>query len=179
MKTFCLSTMIFAVLSLCSNIIQAQTTNAKLDQVCLENTEQFSITSKYVEGETYVILVGLPTGYSSSQKSYPVLYVLDGDVFFGMAKEIATWLMFNEEIKDIIVIGISFGQGTDVWYNKRVRDLMPSSNTIFARAHNAGEADNFLKFLQYELFPTVSKNYRTYPDSSAISGTSLGGLLNT
>jgi predicted alpha/beta superfamily hydrolase len=144
MKTFCLTTIIAVILLLYTTGNLAQTT---LNQISLENTEKFSIASKYVEGETYVIQVGLPIGYSSSQKSYPVLYVLDGDVFFGMAKEIAMWLMFNEEIKDIIVIGISYGQGTDAWYNKRVRDLMPSSNTI--------------------------------PDSSAISGISLGGLLNT
>jgi hypothetical protein len=56
---------------------------------------------------------------------------------------------------------------------------MPSSNTIFAKNPNLGEADNFIKFIQYELFPSVNKNYRTYPDSSAIIGTSLVGLLNT
>ena len=81
--------MIAVFLLLCTNGIQAQTTQTKLNQVCLDNTEQFSITSKYVEGETYIIQVGLPIGYSSSQKSYPVLYVSDGDYVFGMAKEIA------------------------------------------------------------------------------------------
>jgi predicted alpha/beta superfamily hydrolase len=74
---------------------------------------------------------------------------------------------------------ISNGQGTDAWYKKSVRDLMPGSNTTFAKNQKAGEADNFLKFIQYELFPAVNENYRTYPDSSAISGTSPGGLLNT
>jgi len=58
-------------------------------KVCLDNTEQFSIASKYVTGEKYVIQVGLPIGYSSTHKSYPVLYVLDGDKSFGMTKEIA------------------------------------------------------------------------------------------
>jgi predicted alpha/beta superfamily hydrolase len=179
MKTFCFITIIALFLLLCTYGIQAQITQIQNQKNCLDNTEQFSLTSKYVEGETYVIQVSLPIGYSSSQQFYPVLYVLDGDVFFGMAKEIAMWLMFNEEIKDIIVIGISYGQGTDAWYSKRVRDLMPSSNTFFAKNQKAGEADNFLKFIQYELLPTVNKNYRTYPDSSAISGISLGGLLNT
>lgn len=63
-----------------SNILQAQTYQPRLNQVCLDNTEQFTITSKYVEGETYIIQIGLPYTYYSSKKPYPVLYVLDGDI---------------------------------------------------------------------------------------------------
>jgi hypothetical protein len=100
-----LTTSFVLFLLLCLYGVQAQTTQTKLEQISLDNTSQFSITSKYVEGETYVIQIGLPIGYSSFQKSYPVLHVLDGDVFFGMAKEVTTWLMFNQEIMEIIVIG--------------------------------------------------------------------------
>jgi len=79
MKKFYLPFAIAIFLIVCTNGIQAQTTQTKLNPVCLSNTEQFLITSKYVEGETYVIQVGLPIGYSPEKKSYPVLYVLDGD----------------------------------------------------------------------------------------------------
>jgi predicted alpha/beta superfamily hydrolase len=186
MKTYCLTTMIAVTMLFCSNGIQAQTTQTKLDQVCLDNTEQFSIVSKYVKDETYVIQVGLPFGYFSSHKSYPVLYFADGDIGFGMIKGIVDLLMLGKEIKDIIVIGISYGQGMDAWWNKRARDLTPSKDTMFGKQFlngeqflNAGGADNFLKFIQYELFPAVNKNYRTNPDSNAISGSSFGGLLNS
>jgi len=154
------------------------------EKVCLSNTEQFSIKSKYVQGENYVIQVGLPSGYYSTQKSYPVLYVLDGDKSFGMTKEIADWLMwfsqFNNEIKDIIVVGISYGTGTDEWWNKRARDLTVGKDTIVGKEFmNAGGADNFIMFIQNEVFPEVNKNYRTVPDSSAICGISMGGLLSS
>src|ERR1035437_10005745 len=111
MKKLCFTAMIAVFLLLCTSGIQAQTTQTKLNQVCLENTEQFSITSKYVAGEDYIIQVGLPTGYSSSQKSYPVLYVTDGDVLFGMARGIAIegWMRLGNDIKDIIVVGIGYG----------------------------------------------------------------------
>ena len=149
-------------------------------KVCLDNTEQFSIASKYVTGEKYVIQVGLPIGYSSTHKSYPVLYVLDGDKSFGMTKEIADWLMWNHEIKEIIVIGISYGQGMDAWWNNRARDFTPSMDTIFGKDFlKAGGADNFVKFIKNELFPVINKTYRTIPDSSAISGLSFGGLLSS
>ena len=176
MKTFCLSAMILLLLSCSFGALHAQ--NVK-EKVCLENTEQFSITSEYVKGENYLIQVGLPMGYSSSQKTYPVLYVLDGDYAFGITKGIADLLMIGKEIKGIIVIGISYGKGVFAWSIKRTRDLTPGHDTIFAKGQNTGGADNFLKFVQFELFPAVNKNYRTDPDSSAICGESLGGLLNS
>jgi predicted alpha/beta superfamily hydrolase len=104
MKTFCLTAMIVLLLSCSFGELNAQSVKEK---VCLDNTEQFSITSDYVKGENYLIQVGLPIGYSSSHKSYPVLYVLDGDYAFGITKGIADLLMIGKEIKGIIVIGIS------------------------------------------------------------------------
>ena len=176
MKTFCLSAMILLLLSCSFGALHAQ--NVK-EKVCLENTERFSITSEYVKGENYLIQVGLPMGYSSSQKTYPVLYVLDGDYAFGITKGITDLLMIGKEIKGIIVIGISYGKGVFAWSIKRTRDLTPGHDTIFAKGQNTGGADSFLKFIQYELFPAVNRNYRTIPDSSAICGESLGGLLNS
>jgi predicted alpha/beta superfamily hydrolase len=176
MKTFCLTAMIVLLLSCSFGALNAQ--NVK-EKVCLDNTEQFSITSEYVKGENYLIQVGLPMGYSSSQKTYPVLYVLDGDYAFGITKGITDLLMIGKEIKGIIVIGISYGKGVFAWSIKRTRDLTPSHDTIFAKGQNTGGADNFLKFVQYELFPAVNRNYRTITDSSAICGESLGGLLNS
>ena len=168
--------MIGLLLSYSFGTLKAQ--NVK-EKVCLDNTEQFSIASDYVKGENYSIQVSLPFGYYSSHKSYPVLYVLDGDYAFGITKGIADLLMIGKEIKGIIVVGISYGKGVFAWSIKRTRDLTPGHDTIFAKGQNTGGADNFLKFVQYELFPAVNKNYRTDPDSSAICGESLGGLLNS
>jgi len=175
MKTFCLTTII-VILSFSFGALNAQ--NVK-EKVSLENTEQFSIASENVKGENYLIQVSLPFGYSSSHNSYPVLYVLDGDYAFGLTKGIADLLMIGKDIKGIIVVGISYGKGVLAWSLKRTRDLTPGHDTIFAKGQNTGGADNFLGFLQNELIPAINKNYRTYPDSSAICGESLGGLLNS
>jgi hypothetical protein len=160
--------------------LQAQATQAQLKPVCLDNTEQFSIKSKYVTGENYIIQVGLPIGYAPSKKSYPVLYVLDGDKSFGMTKEIADWLMWSKEIKDIIVVGISYGQGMDAWWQKRARDYSHCADSINVKwVKQAGGADNFLQFVKNELFPVINQNYKTNQDSIAIMGLSLGGMLGT
>ena len=181
MKRFFLTTMTVVFLLCLSIGIMAQTTQTKLNPVNLDNTQQFSIASKYVADENYIIQVGLPIGYSSTNKSYPVLYVLDGDMAFGLTKGIADLLMFGKEIKDIIVIGISYGQGTDIWIKNRSRDYTPSVDTFVVNGQfmETGGAENFLKFIQDELFSIVNKNYRTNPDSSAIIGISLGGLLSS
>lgn len=176
MKTICFTSMLILLLSGSFGILHAQNVREKAS---LDNTEQFIITSDYVKGENYRIQVGLPIGYSSSSKSYPVYYFTDGDVAFGMTKEIAGLSMMGKDIKDIIVVGISYGQGILGWYTKRTRDLTPTRDTIIAKGMISGGADNFLKFIQYELLPLINKNYRTIPDSNAIGGHSFGGLLDT
>jgi uncharacterized protein len=175
MKTLCFIATIVLLLSSSFRVLNAQ--NVK-EKACLDNTEQFIITSKYVKGENYRIQVGLPFGYSASTKSYPVYYFTDGDVAFGMTKEIADLLKMGNEIKDIIIVGIGYGQGLNNWFTKRTRDLTPTRDTIIAKGMISGEADNFLNFIQYELFPLINKNYRTDPDSTSIGGHSFGGLLN-
>lgn len=181
MKPHYVASAFVVFLLLSSYGLQAQTTQAQSKPVCLDNTEQFSITSKYVRGETYVTQVGLPIGYAPSIKTYPVLYVLDGDKSFGMTKEIADWLMWSKEIKNIIVVGISYGQGMDAWWSKRARDYTHCLDTIMAKGAflNAGGAEIFLDFVSNELFPIINKNYKTNQDSTAIVGLSFGGMLST
>ena len=157
----------------------AQTAPPQQNPVHLENTEQFPIESKYVKNEKYIIQVGLPIGYKSSDKSYPVLYVLDGDKSFGMAKEITDWLSWDNEIKNIIVVGISYGRGTNIWWEKRTRDYTQFKDTVYYYYPNAGGGDNFLSFIKNELFPVINKNYRTKQDSNAIMGLSFGALLSS
>ena len=71
----------------------------------------------------------------------------------------------------------------DVLLQKRARDLAPSIDTVwpigkpYAKSITGRGADNFIKFIQFELFPVVNKNYRINQDSVAIFGHSFGGLF--
>jgi predicted alpha/beta superfamily hydrolase len=175
------ATVISIFLIFCGNIIDAQTTQTEIKPVTLDNTEQFTITSKYVAGENYLIRVSLPVNYDSYDYSFPVLYVLDGDKSFGMTKDITDWLIWFGEIKDIIVVGISYGQGTDAWWEKRERDYTNCSDTMIAKgsAKNSGGAQNFLKFVKNELIPVINKKYKALHDSNALMGISYGGMLTS
>jgi len=179
MKKIYLHLIISAFLFIFINQVQSQTTQKIPDQVFLENTEQFTIKSKYVADENYVIQIGLPSGYSHSDKSYPVLYVLDGDKSFGMTKGVIDWLVWTNEIRNIIIVGISYGRGNSIWWEKRARDFTPFKDTVYYYYPNAGGANNFLSFVKNELFPIVNKNYRTLQDSNVIMGLSFGALLSS
>jgi uncharacterized protein len=181
MKLFSRTILISIFLTLLVDVIYSQTNETSARQVTLDNTEQFTIASKYVPGENYLIRVSLPVNYDSYNYSFPVLYVLDGDKSFGMTKDIADWLIWFGEIRDIIVVGISYGQGTDAWWEKRERDYTHCQDTNLTKvtAKNTGGADSFLKFVKNELIPVIDKKYKALHDSNALMGISYGGMLTS
>ena len=80
-------------------------------QVTLPNTEMKLISSKE-NNVAYKLFVSLPEGYHtkghhSYQESYPVLYLLDPDVEFGMAENIARTMVNYDTIKPFIIVGLA------------------------------------------------------------------------
>ena len=116
-------------------------------------------------GETRQMLVRLPASYRTGAKSYPVLYMTDGDANIGHTNAVMEFLVRNNRMPEMIIVGIA---NTD-----RTRDLSP---TRIEGRPTSGGADKFLDFIQNELIPTVEKNYRTQP-YRVFAGHSLGGLL--
>jgi predicted alpha/beta superfamily hydrolase len=110
MKRSILPLITVIIIFICINGVQTQTAPTQQNRVFLENTEQFTIESKYVANEHYIIQVGLPACYYHSSVSYPVLYVLDGDKSFGMTKKVTDWLTWSNEIRDIIIVSLKNAQ---------------------------------------------------------------------
>ena len=133
----------------------------------LYNTEEKSVTSKIVE-DTFHIFISMPDNYNTTDKSYPVLYVLDGDVAYGMAASIARYLQIGENIPELIVVGIGYGSIDQAAGNKRKRDYRPTAE---------GGSENFFSFLKNELIPYIDSNYRTISGDRTINGYSIGGLF--
>jgi len=131
------------------------------------NTSTEYINSEIV-ADSFFILVSVPDDYYSNGQSYPVLYVLDGDVAFGMAASIARYLQIGENIPELIIVGIGYGALTKSVAEKRRRDYRPAQT---------GGAENFLKFINEELIPFIDTNYRTIPGDRTINGYSIGGLF--
>lgn len=118
--------------------------------------------------DTFRILISVPDNYFSSDKKYPVLYVLDGDIAFGMAASIARYLQIGDNIPELIIVGVGYGSVDKSAGEKRRRDYRPVVS---------GGAENFLLFMENELIPLIDSNYRTIPGDRTINGYSIGGLF--
>ncbi len=108
------------------------------------------------------LIINLPNEYETSNKTYPVLYVLDGL----QSNLIEAINVTNKLRTEMIIIAIP---NTD-----RNRDMMPLSTPTY-EVDNPG-ADNFLSFIGDELIPHIEKNYRAN-GTRTIRGRSLSGLF--
>ena len=145
--------------SLKTGIVYGQDINVKLG---FADSIQSSILK-----EKRKIIIRLPNDYDTSKKTYPVLYLLDGDdnsllhTVSAMNK-----LGRDENIPKMIVVAIG---NTD-----RDRDMMPLSTKQYT-VPVAG-AEQFLSFIGDELIPQIEKKYRTN-QQRILCGQSLSGLF--
>ncbi len=170
--------LLFAILGLPLIATQNLKEGEQNAKVAFENTQEILFKSKNVD-QTYKIQIALPAGYSESSASYSVLFLLDSDKSFGMARDIIDWLSWSQEIERVIIVGISYGEGNEDWWQKRSRDYTPwkDRTKVWGDWPLAGGADSFLEFLELELIPWVDLNYRTKKGERAIAGLSFGGLF--
>lgn len=152
-------------------LVGQSTLLAQTKQVQLVNTEQFTLNSSNVNDD-FEISVSLPFGYAQSDTEYKVLYILDANVTFGMVHDIQTLISFEPENPPLLIVGIGYKDFGN-WIQKRARDYMPSKvNT----APGSGGAENFMAFLEEELFPHINNKYRT-TEEKIIYGHSTAGLF--
>jgi predicted alpha/beta superfamily hydrolase len=136
----------------------------------LEVAVPVEIDSK-VMGERRTLLVRTPATYATGTRSYPVLYMTDGDHHIGHTAAVVDFLTREGRMPEVIIVGI---RNTD-----RTRDLTPTRearvNGAFS-APNSGGGDRFLDFIEKEAIPYVEKSYRTQP-YRVFAGHSFGGLF--
>jgi hypothetical protein len=135
-------------------------------------------------GDSFAVQVAVPVQYAvDSAQRFGVLYVLDGDKSFGMARDIVDWLSWRgaREIVPLIVVAIGYGSTDADWWQKRSRDLTPSQDRsrIWGDWPIAGAAEAFQAFLAEELVPAIDREYRTFASPRIVAGVSFGGLFAT
>jgi predicted alpha/beta superfamily hydrolase len=152
-------------------------------------------------GRTYRITISLPLGYSASPSEdwpfhdtpakWPVVYVLDGNWYFGMVTDIIRPMAWCGSTTDAIVVGIGYAEDKDPKeafresFTRRDTDLTPIRDEAveksMADAHKRptpnGDAGNFHKFVKDELIPFVEKEFRADPARRILVGHSYGGLF--
>jgi len=127
-----------------------------------------SVASKILN-ETRGLLIHLPENYYSSDKSYDVLYQLDGspDLLRSSISTIERLSYKEKLIPELIVIQIVS--------NYRDRDMWPV-NTKYYPEPNPPGAHDFLEFIEAELIPYIEDKFRT-SQNRIICGQSLSGVF--
>lgn len=176
---------LFALILFCFCIaINAQTENTKTPlPVTLNRTEIHKLISK-TNGVTYPIFISLPGSYYNTEKTYPVVYMLDAYSSFGIVTQTAKLMAFNKELPELIIVGISSEGGSKEFIYNRARDFTPTYIPAEKLPDGAklmipisGGAEKFLEFIKNELIPFADSNYRIEQNERTLIGHSLGGLF--
>ena len=176
MKRILFSYLIFSFILLSFDLISAQEKNPenKYSKIVPNYTELNHLHSELINDD-FFIYVKLPKGYKDNAESYPVIYLLDGDIAFTMAWSTIRYLQFGRHLPDVIIVGIGYGALlSSEEQNMRERDYTISE---LERWEGSGGGIKFVEFLETELIPFVDSKYRTDPNRRVLNGFSLGGLV--
>ncbi|UMB59519.1 esterase family protein [Lutibacter sp. A80] len=127
--------------------------------------DNLSIKSNILKSERK-FAVYLPPDYETSERSYPVLYLLHG-----LGDDQTGWVQFGEVLR-ITDAAIKEGSATPMII------IMPDANTEKIGYFNSIDGDwNYENFFFKEFMPTVEKKYRIKSSKRfrAIAGLSMGG----
>lgn len=176
-------------------ISQIEKNDETNQEVTLDRTEKRIIHSKIVD-QDYEIFVSLPRGYNQGHSSYPVIIALDAYAGFLIMKGcVDVFTSLRPLMPEVIVIGIGYG-GDETnsfvkWTAGRTRDFTPVQNPRTEEFYKkfitdkggsvsdvqTGGAALFLEFINDELFPFLTSNYRIDQENKALFGVSFGGLF--
>lgn len=121
----------------------------------------------------------LPPDYATSNKTYPVLYMQDGQNLFDNATSFSGEWQIDETLNTLFQQG-NYGAivvGIDNGGSERLNEYSPWNNP----SYGGGKGDLYSQFIAETLKPFIDANYRTKPQAkyNAIMGSSMGALIST
>lgn len=132
-------------------------------------------------GEIYRIFVSAPAGGEPPRGGYPVLYVLDGNAYFGSFAQ-ARWVQEYLPVGKAIVVGVGY-PGDKAWdvrrmndYTAQLRDPPPPETRAYAK-YRSGARQQFLDFMTGKLRAEIAQRYRVNLERQSLYGHSFGGLF--
>lgn len=148
-------------------------------QLVIANSQIIELSSKET-GRDYELIVGVPDSYEKEpQRTYPVLYLLDGQWDFALVNALTGGLRFDEVVPEFFVVGISYGGDGPDYGKLRGEDYAPTrAHPAHAKQAYGGDGPLFLEFLEHAVLPTIEGRYRIDSSRRMLSGASLGGLFS-
>ena len=142
----------------------------------LFNTEARKLHSSCAN-QDFQIGVWFPFSYASSpERTYPVLYVPDGEFAFPVAAGLMPTLMGAGEVPEMLVVGIAY-HGIKDWGEFGVLRDRDFCTQQFQSPPHQTRHEQYTRFYQDELFPLIETQYRGSPQDRAIFGFSSGGFF--
>lgn len=173
-------------------------------QVAAPSSHRIKFTSA-INGDSYTLMIRVPLTPPPPQ-GHPVIYVLDGDFWFGTASDIA--MSLGDPARWPVVVAIGHGVFDDMevvarYAPRRAGDATPlhlgdmaMANNLLrfqdytlpvAAAHrapawtgltpaNVGGVDKFLDVIDKEIKPKIAELVKVNTDNQALFGHSIGGL---
>lgn len=126
--------------------------------------------------EERTLWIHLPAGISDTSKPRPIVYLLDADINFQYFVGVSSFLSHGtrNQLQEPIIVGII--------NTNRTRDLTPTHALVVNPKKNgeklfteSGGSEPFLRFIQKELKPYISKKYQQ-GGRQILIGHSFGGL---
>lgn len=129
--------------------------------------EYIEVESKVLD-QTRQIKVQLPRNYDPEEdKTYPLIFVFDGDYLFEPVAGTVDFLSYWEEIPDAFVVGIN-QSGTRIEDGNYDRiDYMPIEN-----------GEKFFDFIGLEILPYLDENYNIGPFSVVVGHDYMANFIN-
>ncbi|QKV52212.1 alpha/beta hydrolase [Comamonas antarctica] len=150
----------------------------------LPSTQVWDMASE--TGESYRIFVSAPQGGSPPRGGpppggYPVLYVLDGNAYFGSFAQ-ARWVQEYLPVGKSIVVGVGY-PGDKAWdvrrmndYTAALRDPPPPETRAYAK-YKSGARKEFLDFMTGRLRAEIAQRFPVNLERQSLFGHSFGGLF--
>jgi uncharacterized protein len=163
----------------------------------LPATEVRTLRSAAID-QDYLVSIALPFNYAEHpDKTYPVIYVLDANLYFGlvvdMVRAMNIRVPFCNELPDAIIVGLGYPANDSLAESHaqvmhlRMRDFLPTRDEgaeNFIRetfpvpnSVASGGALHFLRFIQHEVIPLIESAYRVDAADRTLLGHSWGGLF--
>lgn len=139
--------------------------------------ERYATTKMYSAnvGDTFFVSVNLPVNYDS-QKHYPVVYVLDANLYFDILATTLNKYSLVGLAPEVILVGIGY-KDFQMMDSLRDRDYTYPTALQEYEMSVSGGANKFLDFISKDLIPQMDKKYETDTSQRVLMGHSLGGYF--
>lgn len=166
------------ILISCVQKEKAQTIDSSLTEFSKYYSDPTSekIYSQQVQ-DTFKLFKATPKGYSSdSIRKYPLIIILDANAFFESTVSELKFNSFIGLIPKSIVIGVGY-KDFQTMDSLRSRDYTYPTAIPEYEMTLSGGATKFKRFVDEELIPKLTNEYKIDIDRSVICGHSLGGYF--